>query len=179
MAQQKKQRFQPGKSHSVFRGAQISDGIKHKTSGIKQYSGSKQHVGWEADDTLLALHLTHRKATLLFAMAARQGADAQMADALQKDLLTDEALQTTSLTLMMKASLSSIPLQEKKTRTTMIQAAKTQPSLSPVADAFAAALEAIPAEDWGRTVGGRQALAAALEAIRQMTGGGLGRQTGL
>jgi hypothetical protein len=180
MAQQKKQRCQPGKSHSVFRGAQISDGIKHKASGIKQYSGSKQHVGWEADDTQQALHLTHRKATLLFAMAARQGAtDAQMADALQKGLLTDEALQTTSLTLLMKASLSSIPLQEKKTRTTLIQAAKTQPSLSPVADAFAAALGAIPAEDWGRTVGGRQALAAALEAIRQMTGGGLGRQTGL
>jgi len=121
MAQQKKQRSQPGKPHSVFRGAQMSDGINHEASGIKQYSGSKQEAQrWEDDtrqsthDTLQALHLTHRKATLLFAMAARQGAtDAQMADALQKGLphLTDEALQTTSLTSLMKASLSSISLR--------------------------------------------------------------------
>ena len=65
----------------------MSGGVKRKASGIKQYSGCKQHVDGEADDTLKALHLTHRKATLLFAMAARQGAtDAQMADALQKGL---------------------------------------------------------------------------------------------
>ena len=75
------------KSHSAFPGAQMSGGINHKARGIKQYSGSKQHVDGEADDTLKPLHLTHKNATLLFAMAARQGAtDAQMADALQKGL---------------------------------------------------------------------------------------------
>jgi hypothetical protein len=50
-------------------------------------SGSKQHEDTAADAALLALHLTHREATLLFSMAARhRGADAQIADALRQDL---------------------------------------------------------------------------------------------
>jgi hypothetical protein len=36
-----------------------------------QASGSKQHEETAADAVLLALHLTHREATLLFSMTAR------------------------------------------------------------------------------------------------------------
>ena len=63
-------------------------------------SGSKQHERTAADAALLALHLTHREATLLFAMAARRGAtDSQVADALRQGLphLSDpDYLQDTS-----------------------------------------------------------------------------------
>ena len=63
-------------------------------------SGSKQHEHTAADAALLALQLTHRKATLLFAMAARRGAtDSQIADALCQGLphLADpDHLQDTS-----------------------------------------------------------------------------------
>ena len=50
-------------------------------------SGSQQHEDTAADAALLALHFTHREATLLFAMAARHGAtDSQIADALRQGL---------------------------------------------------------------------------------------------
>ena len=54
-----------------------------KASGSKQH----EHEDTAADAALLALHLTHREATLLFAMAARRGAtDSQIADALRQGL---------------------------------------------------------------------------------------------
>ena len=44
-----------------------------KMSGGKA-NDSKQHEDTTTDASLVALHLTHREATLLFAMAARHGA---------------------------------------------------------------------------------------------------------
>jgi hypothetical protein len=49
--------------------------------------GSKQQEYTAADAALLALHLTHREATLLFTMAARRGAtDLLISDALREGL---------------------------------------------------------------------------------------------
>ena len=62
---------------------------------------SKQHEHTAADAALLALHLTHRKTTLLFVMTVRRGAtDSQIADALCQGLphLSDpDHLQETSV----------------------------------------------------------------------------------
>jgi hypothetical protein len=110
---------------------------------------------------LQALHLTHREATRLFLMAASQGAtDAQIADALRQGLphLTDPAsLQDQSFGkqpqgIGIHAEQGKTDYeQSKRTRTTR-QATQTQPLLL-AADAFAAALGAVPAEDWCRTWG--------------------------
>jgi hypothetical protein len=50
-------------------------------------TGSKQHEDTITDAALRALHRTHREATLLFEMAARQRAtDSQIANALRRSL---------------------------------------------------------------------------------------------
>jgi hypothetical protein len=108
---------------------------------------------------LQALLLTHREATRLFLMAASQGAtDAQIADALRQGLphLTDPAsLQDQSFGkqpqgIGVQAEQGKKGYEQKKRTCTTSQATQTQPLLL-AADAFAAALEAIPAEDWSRT----------------------------
>jgi hypothetical protein len=109
---------------------------------------------------LQALHHTHSEATRLFLMAASQGAtDAQIADALRQGLphLTDAASlqdsragkppEGTGTGTTEKVKQPSA--QKKRTRTTR-QPTQTQPLLL-AADAFAAALGAVPAEDWCRT----------------------------
>ena len=121
-------------------------------------SGSKKHRHKAADAALLALLLTHREATLLFAMAARHGAtDSQIADALRHGLphLSDpDYLQDTSAGQQSEEKKDKhkgkhVAHQGKKKRKT-VQAARLQlPWLA--ADAFAAALGAIPANDWWRT----------------------------
>ncbi len=61
----------------------------HKCSSRAQHvrRQGQQHEDAAADAALLALLLTHREATLLFAMAARRGAtDSQIADALRQGL---------------------------------------------------------------------------------------------
>jgi hypothetical protein len=91
-------------------------------------------------------------------MAVRQGAtDAQIVDALQKELphLTDPASlqvktagkQTDGTGTAMKDRKAD---EQKKRRSTASQATEAQPSFL-AAEAFDAALEAIPAEDWCRT----------------------------
>jgi hypothetical protein len=123
-------------------------------------SGSKQHEDEDtaADAALLALHLTHREATLLFAMAARRGAtDSQIADALRQafphlsdpDYLQDTGAGQQSEEKTDKDNGKHAAHQGKKRRTT-VQAALPQPPWL-AADAFAAALGAIPANDWWRT----------------------------
>jgi hypothetical protein len=114
-------------------------------------SGSKQHEDAAADAALLALLLTHREATLLFAMAARRGAtDSQIADALRQGLphlSGPDYLQDTSAG--QQSEEKKVKHKGKKKRKT-VQAAQPQlPWLA--ADAFAAALGAIPANDWWRT----------------------------
>jgi hypothetical protein len=108
---------------------------------------------------LQALHLTHREATRLFLMAASQGAtDAQIADALRQGVphLTDPAsLQDQSFGkqpegIGIHAEQGKKDYEQKKRTRTNSQATQTGPLLL-AADAFAAALEAIPAEDWCRT----------------------------
>ena len=107
-------------------------------------SGSKQHEDTAADAALLALLLTHREATLLFAMAARRGAtDSQIADALRQglphisgpDYLHDK-----------RAGQQS---EEKKVKHKGKKKRKT--GAQPQLPCLAAALGAIPAEDWWRT----------------------------
>jgi len=125
-----------------------------KASGSKQH----EHEDTAADAALLALHLTHREATLLFAMAANRGAtDSQIADALRQGLphLSDpDYLQDTSAGQQSEEKKDKhkgkhAAHQGKKKRKT-VQAARLQlPWLA--ADAFAAALGAIPANDWWRT----------------------------
>jgi hypothetical protein len=108
---------------------------------------------------LQALHHTHREATRLFFMAASQGAtDEQIADALRQGLphLTDPASlqdqifgkQPQGIGIQAEQGKKDYE-QQKRTRTTS-QATQTRPLLL-AADAFAAALEAISAEDWCRT----------------------------
>ena len=114
-----------------------------------------------AQDELLplqALHHTHREATLLFAMAARRGAtDSQIADALRQGLphlSGPDYLQDTSAGQQLEEKTDKDKGKQgahrgqKKRKTD--QAAKPQlPWLA--ADAFAAAVGAIPANDWWRT----------------------------
>jgi hypothetical protein len=104
---------------------------------------------------LQALHHTHIEATRLFLMAASQGAtDAQIADALRQGLphLTDPAsLQDQSFGkqpqgIGIQAEQGKKDYAQKKRTRTTSQATQTQPLLL-AADAFAAALEAIPAEE--------------------------------
>jgi hypothetical protein len=107
---------------------------------------------------LQALHHTHREATRLFLMAASQGAtDAQISDALRQGVphLTDPAsLQDQSFGkqpqgIGMQAEQGKNDYGKKKWMRTS-QTTQTQPLLL-AADALAAALEAIPAENWCRT----------------------------
>ncbi len=108
---------------------------------------------------LQALHHTHREATRLFVMEASQGAtDAQISNTLRQGLphLTDPASlrdqsfgkQPQGIGIHAEQGKKDYE-QEKRTRTTS-QATQTQPLLL-AADAFAAALGAVPAEDWCRT----------------------------
>jgi Ran GTPase-activating protein (RanGAP) involved in mRNA processing and transport len=126
-----------------------------KMSGGK---ATKQPTDEEEQLQLQVLHHTHREATLLFLMAVRQGAtDAQIANALRQCLphLTDPASvqdrragkepEGTGTTWKGKQ-----PAAQKKTTRTTSQAQPTQPALL-AADSFAAALEAVPADDWCRT----------------------------
>jgi hypothetical protein len=115
-----------------------------------------------AEDALLllqALHHSHRKATRLLLMAVREGGtDAQIADALRQGLphLTDPvALQDRRAgkepegTGTSEKGKQPAAQQKKRTRTTS-QAPTTQPALL-AADYFAAALGALPPDDWNRT----------------------------
>ena len=73
-------------------------------------SGNKLHEASEAEAALLALHNTHRQSSLLFVMAARQGAtDAQVADALRKGLPAHLTGQS-SLDLVTRDIMSSWPV---------------------------------------------------------------------
>jgi hypothetical protein len=109
---------------------------------------------------LQALHHSHREATRLFLMAASQGAtDAQIADALRQGLphltepasLQDQSFGKQPQGIGIQAEQGKTDYEQKKKTRTTSQATQTQPLL-PAADApFAAALEAIPAEDWCRT----------------------------
>ena len=119
-------------------------------------ASGKQRRDTAAEDALLqlqALHDTHREATRLFLMAARQGAtDAQIAHALRQGLphLTDPASLEDSRAGKQAEGTGRTeegrqPVQKKRR-----QATETQPALL-APDAFAAALGAIPAEDWCRT----------------------------
>jgi Ran GTPase-activating protein (RanGAP) involved in mRNA processing and transport len=121
-------------------------------------TGSKQHEDTTTDAALLALHLTHREATLLFAMAARHGAtDSQIAHALRQGLphLSDpDYFQDTSAGQQSEEEKDKdegkhAAQQGKKKRRT-VHAAQPQPRRL-AADAFATALGAIPANDWWRT----------------------------
>ncbi len=121
----------------------------------------KQPRDTAAKDALLqlqALHQSHREATRLFLMAVREGAtDAQIADALRQGLphLTDPAsLQGRRAGKEPEGTGTSEKgkqraAQTKRTRTTS-QAPTTQPALL-AAGGFAAALGALPPDDWGRT----------------------------
>ncbi len=118
-----------------------------------------------AEDALLqlqALHHSHREATRLFLMAVREGAtDAQIADALRQGLphLSDPASlqdrragkqpEGTGTTEKGYKGKQPIAQQRKRTRTKS-QAPTTQPALL-AADGFAAALGALPPDDWSRT----------------------------
>ena len=140
-------------------------------------TGSQQHENTTTDAALLALHLTHREATLLFAMAARHGAtDSQIAHALRQGLphLSDpDYFQDTSAGQQSEEKTDKdkgkhAAHKGKKKRKT-VQAAQPQlpwlafaaalqlpadafaAQLQLPADAFAAALGAIPANDWWRT----------------------------
>ena len=99
-------------------------------------SCSKQHENEDtaADAVLLALHLTHREATLLFAMAARRGAtDSQIADTLRQafpclsdlDYLQDTSAGQQSEEKTDKERGKDAAHQGKKRRPT-VQAAQTQ-----------------------------------------------------
>jgi Ran GTPase-activating protein (RanGAP) involved in mRNA processing and transport len=121
----------------------------------------KQPLDTAAKDALLqqqALHHSHREAMRLFLMAVREGAtDAQIAHALRQGLphLTDPASRQdrragkepegtgTSEKGEQRAA------QTERTRTTS-QTPTTQPALL-AADGFAAALGALPPDDWSRT----------------------------
>ncbi len=111
-----------------------------------------------ANAALLLLHLRHREATLLFAMAARRGAtDSQIADALRQGLphLSDpDCLQDTSAGKQSEEKTDKDKgkhaAHQGKERRKTVQAAQPQPPWLD-ADAFAAALGAIPANDWWRT----------------------------
>ena len=110
-------------------------------------TGSQQHENTAADAALLALHLTHREATLLFAMAARRGAtDSQIADALRQGLphLSDpDYLQVTSAGQQSEEKTDNHKgkhaAHQGKKESKTVQVSRLQlPWL--VADAFAAAL---------------------------------------
>jgi hypothetical protein len=122
----------------------------------------KQPRATAAKDALLqlqALHHSHREATRLFLLAVREGAtDAQIAHALRQGLphLTDPA------SLQDRRAAGKEPegtgtsekgeqpaAQTKRTRTTS-QAPTTQTALL-ATDGFAAALGALPPDDWSRT----------------------------
>jgi hypothetical protein len=121
----------------------------------------KQPRDTAAKDALLqlqALHHSHREATRLFLMAVREGAtDAQIAHALRQGLphLTDPAsLQDRRAGKEPEGTGTSeegeqSAAQKKRTRTTS-PAPTTQPALL-AADGFAAALGALPPDDWCRT----------------------------
>ena len=122
-------------------------------------AGDKATAAQDALLELQALHHSHREATRLFLIAVRQGAtDAQIADALRQGLphLTDPA------SLLDRRAAGQEPegtgtsekgeqpaAQTKSTRTAS-QAPTTQPALL-AADYFAAALGALPPDDWSRT----------------------------
>ena len=123
-------------------------------------SGGKQPRDTAAKDALLqlqALHHSHREASRLFLMAVREGAtDAQIAHALRQGLLhlTDPAsLQDRRAGKEPEGTGTSEKgnqpaAQTKRTRTTS-QVPTTQPALL-AADGFAAALGALPPDDWSR-----------------------------
>jgi hypothetical protein len=108
---------------------------------------------------LQALHHSHREATRLFLMAVREGAtDAQIAHALRQGLphLTDPASlqdrraagkEPEGTGTSEKGEQPAAP-HTKRTRTTS-PAPTTQPALL-AADGFAAALGALPPDDWSR-----------------------------
>ena len=104
---------------------------------------------------LQALHHTHREATRLFLMAASQGATD---DALRQGLphltdpasLLDQSFDKQPQGIGIQAEQGKQDYQQTKRTRNTSQATQTQPLLL-AADAFAAALEAIPSEDWRRT----------------------------
>jgi hypothetical protein len=129
--------------------------MSDKASGSKQHD---EHESTAADAAPFALHLTHREATLLFAMAARRGAtDSQIAHALRQglphlsehDYLQDTSAGRLSEEKTDKDKGTHSGHQGKKKHKTVQEAQPQLPWLA--ADALAAALGAIPANDWWRT----------------------------
>jgi hypothetical protein len=121
-------------------------------------SGSKKHEETAADTVMLALHITHREATLLFAMATRHGTtDSQIADALRQGLLRlsdPDYLQDASAGQQPEEKtvkdMDKHPAHQGKKKLKTVQAAHPQlPWLA--ADAFTGALGVIQANDWWRT----------------------------
>jgi hypothetical protein len=121
----------------------------------------KQPRDTASEDALLqlqALHHSHREATRLFLMAVREGAtDAQIAHALRQGLphltapasLCDRHAGKESEGAGTSEESEQPAAQTKRTRTTS-PAPTTQPALI-AADYFAAALGALPPDDWSRT----------------------------
>jgi hypothetical protein len=120
-------------------------------------ASGKQRRDTAPQDALLqlqALHHTHREATRLFLVAARQGAtDSQIAHALRQGLphLTDPASLHDSRAGKQAEGTGATeegkqPMQKKRL---LLRSLPRPALLAP--DAFAAALGAIPAEDWCRT----------------------------
>jgi hypothetical protein len=103
-------------------------------------------------------HHTHREATRLFLMAVMQGAtDAQIADALRQGLphLTDPASFQDNRAGKEPEGAGTTeegkqPDAQKMSTLTISQAPTTRPALL-AADSFAAALGALPPDDWSRT----------------------------
>jgi hypothetical protein len=118
----------------------------------------KQPRDTAAKDALLqlqALHHSHREATRLFLMAVREGStDAQIAHALRQGLphltapasLRDRHAGKESEGAGTSEESEQPAAQTKRTRTTS-PAPTTQPALL-AADYFAAALGALPPDDW-------------------------------
>ena len=135
--------------------------VPWRMSGGKAKAKQPRDTAAEDASALLelqALHHTHREATRLFLMAVRQGAtDAQIADALRQGLphLTDPAsLQDNRAGKKPEGAGTTEkgkqPAAQKMSTLTISQAMQTRPALI-AADSFAAALGALPPDDWSRT----------------------------
>jgi hypothetical protein len=133
--------------------ASSEEQVRLRMSGGK--GRGKQPRDTAADDALVV-----RPGATDPLLAAREGAtDAQIADSLQQGLphLTDPAsLQDQSFGkqpqgIGIQAEQGKEYFEQKKRTRTTSQATQTQPLLLAADNPFAAALEAIPAEDWCRT----------------------------
>ncbi len=162
-------------------GVVLSSDTHPRMSGGK--ARGKKHRDTAAKDELLqlqALHHSHREATRLFLMAVREGAtDVQIAHALRQGL----PHLTAPASLQDRRAAGKEPegtgtsekgeqpaAQSKRTRTTS-PAVTTQPALL-AADGFAAALGALPPDDWSRNWAAGRTIMQLLERRPQWHGKG-------